>query len=160
MKKGSTHFLRAVIIIMALAVLAFCIFVVPSVSLGVTGYLGASIILRYVIMAGAYISSIAFFIGLYQALLLLRYIDTNTAFSDLSAKALRIIGYCAVTMSAIYIAGLPVIYRLAQGDDAPGLIPLGTAFACAPLVVAVFAAVLRKLVQSAIEIKSENDLVI
>ncbi len=55
---------------------------------------------------------------------------------------------------------LPLIYIIAEWDDAPGLILIGMVFVGASLVIAVFAAVLRRLLQEAIQIKSENDLTV
>jgi ABC-type tungstate transport system substrate-binding protein len=52
------------------------------------------------------------------------------------------------------------LYPIADADDAPGLIIIGAAIACAPVVIAVFAAVLERLLQSAIDLKSENDLTV
>jgi len=109
------------------------------------------------IMAAA---AIPFFYALYQGLLLLRYIDKNTAFSDASVKAIRTIKYCAFAISILYAAGMPFIIYIAEKDDAPGAVLIGLVFIFAPLIVGVFAAVLEKLLHNAIEIKSENDLTV
>jgi capsular polysaccharide biosynthesis protein len=45
-------------------------------------------------------------------------------------------------------------------DDAPGAIVIGLVIIFASIVIAVFAAVLEKLLRTAIDIKSENDLTI
>ena len=45
-------------------------------------------------------------------------------------------------------------------DDAPGLIIIGMAIAGGAFVVAVFASVLKRLLQDAVNVKSENDLTI
>lgn len=58
------------------------------------------------------------------------------------------------------MAGLPLFYIVAEADDAPGLIIIGLVIIFAATVVAVFAAVLQKLLKNAIAIKSENDLTI
>ncbi len=55
---------------------------------------------------------------------------------------------------------MPLIYYAAEVDDAPGLILIGMVIICASFVVAVFAAVLQKLLENAIDIKSENDLTV
>ncbi|MGV2643750.1 DUF2975 domain-containing protein, partial [Clostridium perfringens] len=47
-----------------------------------------------------------------------------------------------------------------EKDDAPGIILIGMALIFASIVIAVFAAVLQKLLQEAIDIKSENDLTV
>jgi hypothetical protein len=112
------------------------------------------------ILIGMYFPIIPFFFGLYQAFLLVNYIDKNVAFSDLSVKALNKIKYSALTISAMYAAGMPYVFHVADKDDAPGVVAIGLVIVFASFVVSVFAAVLQMLVQSAIEIKSENDLTV
>jgi hypothetical protein len=112
------------------------------------------------VMLGILSTDIPFLYALYQGLLLLRYIDQNTAFSDASVHALKTIKRCAFAISVLYAIMMPYIVYLAEIDDAPGAVVVGLLFMTAPLVVAVFAAVLQKLVESAIDIKSENDLTV
>jgi hypothetical protein len=97
---------------------------------------------------------------LYKAFKLLDYIDKNIAFSELSVSALKNIKYCAITISTLYVVILPFVTIIADKDDAPGLIIMGLVPIFASMVIAVFAAVLQKLLKNAIEIKSENDLTI
>jgi hypothetical protein len=154
MKQGSTLFLKGVVGLLGLVVLALCIFVLPA------GIMSDNTGDYRPILLGMYVPAIPFFIALYQTLKLLSYIDHNKAFSELSIKALKLIKYCAVTISALYAAGMPFIFRAADQDDAPGAVAIGLVFTFAPIVVAVFAAVLQKLLQNAIDIKSENDLTV
>ncbi len=107
-----------------------------------------------------YATAIPFFFALYQAFKLLSYIDKNKAFSELSVKALKNIKYCAITISILYAVGMPFFYLIAEEDDAPGLIVIGLVIIFASMVIAVFAAVLQKLLKEAIDIKSENDLTV
>ena len=58
------------------------------------------------------------------------------------------------------IGMLPIILMVGQEDDAPGVVLIGLICIMAPLVTGVFAAVLQRLLQSAIELKSENDLTV
>ena len=60
----------------------------------------------------------------------------------------------------LYLSGMPVVYAEAQIEDAPGLVIIGFAIASIPLVVATFVAVLQRLLQEALEIKSENDFTV
>lgn len=55
---------------------------------------------------------------------------------------------------------MPVFYLMAEIDDAPGIIVIGLIIIFASMVIAVFAAVLQKLLKEAIDIKSENDLTV
>ncbi|MDN7242311.1 DUF2975 domain-containing protein [Planococcus sp. N028] len=158
--KRETLFLKVVIILMAIPVLAVCIFVVPPLSSFVAEIIPKWAFLQYVFLIAMYATAIAYFVALYQALKLLGYIDKNIAFSELSVKALKNIKYCAITITVLYILCLPIILYMAQVDDAPGLGGLGMIITFGAIVIAVFAAVLQKLLQNAIDIKSENDLTV
>lgn len=154
MKRGSTIFLRIAIAIIGIGVLALCIFALPiGISSDSTGYYRPLLI-------GLYVPAIPFFYALYQSLRLLDYIDKNEAFSSVSATAFRNIKYCATTIGALFVLGLPYIYRAADMDDAPGVMLGGLVIAGAAFVIATFSAVLQKLVQNAVDIKSENDLTV
>ena len=158
--KGETLFLKAVIVLMALPVLAVCIFVVPPLAVFAGELIDGVPFLQHFFMAALYATAIAYFAALYQTLKLLGYIDRNIAFSALSIKALKNIKRCALAIAGLYILCLPVILYMAQVDDAPGLGGMGLVITFGALVIAVFAAVLQKLLQNAIEIKSENDLTV
>ncbi|WP_010235009.1 DUF2975 domain-containing protein [Clostridium arbusti] len=150
MKRCSTIFLRIAVILIGIPVLALCIFWLPS----------AADYLHYPILIGVYVTSITFFFALYQVLKLLSYIDKNKAFSELSVKALKYIKYCAITISIIYVALIPLVFPIADADDAPGLMGFPVIFIFASSVVGVFAAILQRLLQDAIDIKLENDLTV
>ena len=80
MDRSSTLFLRFVVSIIGIAVLALCIFALPAgISSDKTG-------MYRPILLGMYVPAIPFFAALYQALKLLSYIDKNKAFSELSVK--------------------------------------------------------------------------
>lgn len=159
MKRGSTLFLRLVIFILGLAALALCIFGLPSMGRGLANEFPSVAYLQYSILI-AYAAALPFFLALYQALKLLSYIDKNKAFSDLSVKALGIIKYSAIAISVLFAGAMPFWFGIADSDDAPGVVIVGAFFASAPLVIAVFAALLQKLLNNAIAIKSENDLTV
>jgi len=160
MKQVSTLFLKVTLFVMGGIALAFCIFAIPAISNGVGVEWSHLAYLKYPILIGGYLTAIPFFFALYQAFKLLSYIDKNSAFSIVSVKALKYIKYCGIAMTILYAAGMPMLFQIAEADDAPGLIILGMLLVAAPMVVAVFAAVLQKLVQNAIDIKSENDLTV
>ncbi len=152
--RGSTLFLRLAIYAMGIAVTGLCsyFFYISVIARDVGAYSP--------VLLGMCVAAIPFFFGLYQALKLLRYIDRNVAFSVLSVQALRKIKFSAIAISALYAAGMPYIYYVAEKDDAPGVILIGLVLVAAPMVVAVFAEILLKLLQSAINLKSENDLTV
>ncbi|NEY71399.1 DUF2975 domain-containing protein [Bacillus mesophilus] len=158
MKRGSTLFLKIAVFLIGTPVLALGIF-------------GLTLLLRnpanpdydqilYPIVIGMYVSVIPFFTALYQAFKLLSYIDSNEAFSERSVRSLKVIKLCAITISGVYVVIIPFVFLVAELDDAPGLVLVGGIPIFGSLVIAVFAAVLQKLLQDAINIKSENDLTV
>jgi hypothetical protein len=153
MKRGSTLFLKGVIVLLGFAALASCTALPFVINSEQTGYYRP-------ILIGMYLSVIPFFIALYQAFKLLIYIDNNKAFSDLSVNALRNIRNCGIAISVLYAAGMPYIFYAADRDDAPGVVLIGLVIILASFVIAVFAAVLQALLQNAIDLKSENDLTV
>lgn len=156
--KRETLFLKAAVCVIGAPVLALCIFALPRIASETDADYPKSVVLPIVI--GLYAAAIPFYLVLFQAFKLLGYIDKDKAFSELSVVALKRIKYCAVAVGVLLAACLPFIYRVADRDDAPGMILMWAALAGAPLVIAVFAAVLEKLLRRAIDIKSENDLTV
>ncbi len=154
MKRQSTIFLRIVLALIGATVIGLCVFVLPHIigSVDLGGY--------DPILIGMYIPAIPFFFALYQAWKLLNYIDQNKAFSTLSVLSLNKIKYCGFAIAALYIAGMPIIFQVADKDDAPGVVALALVIIFASIVIAAFAGVLKKLMHDALEIKSENDLTV
>ncbi|WP_078596156.1 DUF2975 domain-containing protein [Evansella clarkii] len=158
MKRGSTMFLKIAVILIGIPILALCIvglYWLPN-NPASPDYDH----LLYPAITGIYLSAIPFFIALYQAFKLLNYIDSNKSFSGASVQALKVIKLCAVTISSLYVIIMPFVFFVAELDDAPGLIIMGMVPFFASLVIAVFAAVLQRLLQEAIYIKEENDLTV
>jgi hypothetical protein len=156
MERGSTVFLRGVVILIGLVVLGLCVFGLPVlISSELTGDFDYG-----PIFLGLYVPAIPFFFALYQSLKLLDYIDKNEAFSELSVRAFRNIKYCALIISGLFAVGMPYVFYVADRDDAPGVAAVGFVIIGASFVIATFAAVLQKLVQNAVDIKSENDLTV
>lgn len=163
MKRSSTLFLKVAVIFIGIPVLALCLFLLPQIANEANEAAERGSDLAYVvygILMAMYVSAVPFYFALYQTFHLLSYIDKNQAFSELSVSALKKIKNCALTISGLYVVVLPFIYIIAEADDAPGLILIGMVMVLAPMVIAVFAAVLQRLLQEAIDIKSENDLII
>jgi hypothetical protein len=163
MKKSSTLFLKVAVIFIGIPVLAMCLFLLPQIANEANEALKKGSDLAFVvygILMLMYVSAVPFYFALYQSFTLLSYIDKNQAFSELSVRALKKIKNCALTISGLYVIALPFVYILAEADDAPGLILIGMVIIFAPMVIAVFAAVLQRLLQEAIDIKSENDLIV
>lgn len=158
MKKGTTLFLKLAIVLIGIPIL------ILGVLIGIWLFNNPAnpeySYILYPILIGVYITAIPFYTALYMAFRLLIYIDKNKVFSKLSVKALRNIKLCASTISGIYMLIFPFIFLLGDKEDAPGVILIGLIPIFISIVFAVFSAVLERLLQEAIDIKSENDLTI
>lgn len=108
-----------------------------------------------------YAASIAFFVALYEAFRLLGYIGQNKVFSSNSVGALKSIKYCAIALSIlIVVAGLYIRIFHNEEDDPAGFLAVCIVTTFASIVVATAAAIFEKILQNAIDMKSENDLTI
>ena len=154
MKRGSTIFLRLVIYFIALLVLALCTLALPA------GIMTDQTGMYRPILIGLYIPAIPFFAALYQSLKILDVIDKNKAFSQISVDALGVIKYCAIVIGTLFAAGQPYVFYVADLDDAPGAALIGFVIIFASFVIATAAAVFQRLMQNAVDIKSENDLTV
>ncbi|MFD1773765.1 DUF2975 domain-containing protein [Paenibacillus rhizophilus] len=160
MERGTTLFLNVAVILIGIPVLALCIFLVPEIANFAAELYPDYTYIKYLVFIDLYAAALPFYFALYQAFKLLSYVDKNKAFSELSVRALKNIKYCAITISGLFVAGMPLFYLMAERDDAPGIIVIGMVLIFASMVIAVFAAVLQKLLKEAIDIKSENDLTV
>ncbi|AKE17367.1 MULTISPECIES: DUF2975 domain-containing protein [Bacillus] len=160
MKQGSTLFLKTVVILIGIPVLAMCIFLVPKIGAFAAELYPDISYIKYLVFINLYATAIPYYFALYQTFKLLNYIDKNNAFSELSVQALKNIKYSALAISVLYVLGMPLFYLVAERDDAPGIIIIGMIMIFASMVIAVFAAVLQRLLKDAIDIKSENDLTV
>ena len=105
-----------------------------------------------------YAASIPFFIALYKAFKLLRYIGQNKAFSLNSVRALSSIKYCAIVVSIfIVMAGLYLRIFHNKEDDPAGFLAMCIVTTFVSLVVATAVAVFEKILQNGMDIKSENE---
>src|SRR3989338_2313192 len=163
MKKGSTTFLQVVIAL--IAIVALIVMIRFPLTEGRAVNLDLFSIYSDPFILYGYLASIAFFVALYQAFKLLGYIGENKIFSLNSVKALRTIKYCAITLSisiviaAIYIR-ISFSVKSVTDDDQAGFIAVSIVTTFISIVIATVAAVFEKTLQSAIDMKSENDLTV
>ena len=103
----------------------------------------------------------AFFVALYNAFRLLGYIGQNKVFSTNSVKTLKNIKHCAILLSIlIVVAGLFIRLTHNTEDDPAGSLAICIVTTFVAIVVATAVAVFEKLLQNAIDMKSENDLTV
>ncbi|MBW7944684.1 DUF2975 domain-containing protein [Patescibacteria group bacterium] len=158
MKRGSTLFLKVVILVIALGVLAGLLWF-PQTE-GVAQNLDLVSIYTNPFIVYVYIGSIPFFVGLYQAFKLLNLIEANKAFSQGAVNTLRNMKLASLSLIGFIALALLYIRFFAQGDDPAGPTMLGIIVSFAVAVIGTAAAVFQKLFQNAVDLKSENDLTV
>jgi hypothetical protein len=91
---------------------------------------------------------------------LLNFIDANKAFSQGAVNTLKNMKIASLSFIG-FIAGAELyLLFFVQGEDIAGPIALGMYVSFAVAVIATAAAVFQKLLQNAVDIKSENDLMV
>ena len=115
--------------------------------------------IKYLVFINLYATAIPYYFALYQTFKLLNYIDKNNAFSELSVQALKNIKYSALAISVLYVLGMPLFISW-QREMMPWHYYYRNDYDFSSMVIAVFAAVLQRLLKDAIDIKSENDLTV
>jgi hypothetical protein len=159
MKRISTIFLQAVIVLIGIVVLVVLIRL-PLIEGRAANLDLVSIYTDPFILYG-YAASIAFFVVLYKTFKLLGYIGQNKVFSSNSVGTLKSIKYCAIVLSILIVAaGLYIKISHNKEDDPAGFLAICIVTTFASIVVATAAAIFEKILQNAIDMKSENDLTI
>lgn len=151
-----TLFLKLAVFILGIPVLGVFIFFVPEFADFAAKLYPDIAFIKYLFFIDFYLMAIPYYFALYQAFILLCYIERNMAFSEWSIRALELIKYCAIAICGLFVLGLPLFYLVAERDDAPGFILIGMFFAFASMVVAVFANVLQRLTQNVVVASGQN----
>jgi hypothetical protein len=159
MKKSSTIVLQVVILALGISALALLLWE-PHIEGRNVGASAFEIYFNDPFLACVYIASIPFFIALYQAFILLRYIRQNKTFSQPAVNALRNIKYCARSLVGFIVGAEAYLMIVRPGDDIAGGVFMGLLLILIFGTTATAAAVFEKLLQNAVEIKSENDLTV
>ena len=110
-------------------------------------------------LAFAYVASIPFFVALYQAFKVLGYAGQNQVFSPAAVKALRTIKYCAIAI-IVFVAGAEIMIMLNNEEDKAGGVFIGILITFGSIVIATAAAMFERILQNAVDLKSENDLTV
>ncbi|HEU5292692.1 MAG TPA: DUF2975 domain-containing protein [Cyclobacteriaceae bacterium] len=159
MKRTPIIFLQAVVVLIGIVALAISIRL-PLLE-GRAANLDLFSIYSDPFILYGYASSIAFFVALYKAFKLLGLIGQNKIFSSNSVEALKSIKYCAIVLSILIVAaGIYIRISHNSEDDPAGFLAICIVTTFASIVVATAAAIFEKILQNAIDMKSENDLTI
>jgi len=158
MNRGASLFLRAVLVLIGIGALALLLWEPHTEGRNAHATL-FEIYFKDPFLAYAYVGSIPFFVGLYQAFQLLGYAGQNNEFSPSAVSRLRTIKYCAIALIGFVAVG-EVFIMLHKSDDRAGGVFMGVLITFVSIVVATTMAIPERAAQSAVEMKSENDLTV
>jgi hypothetical protein len=161
MNRSSAIFLQVVIVLIGIGALALLLWEpqIEGVNAHATNF---EIYFKDPFLALVYAGSIPFFIALYQAFKVLGYVGRDKVFSSAAVKALRTIKYCALAIIGFVVVEEIFLMLMNNRDsDNPGApIFMGVLITFPSIVVATAAAMFERILQNAVDIKSENDLTI
>ena len=160
MKRVSTIFLQLVIVLLGTGVLAALLWE-PHVEGRNVHATQFEIYFKDPFLAYIYLAFTPFFVGLYQAFKMLGYARRDEMFSPRAVRALQIIKYCACLVALFIVGAEAYIFIFVRGtDDVAGGVAMGVFIIFVSAVIATAAAVFERILQNAVDIKSENDLTV
>jgi Protein of unknown function (DUF2975) len=159
MKKSSTILLQTVIVLIGIGAFAFMLWepLIEGRNLHATLF---QVYFNDPFLGCAYIASIPFFVALYQAFVLLRYIGQNKIFSQAAVNTLRIIQYCTTAIISFVVAGEAYLFIVRPGDDIAGGVFMGLLIIFVFGTITITGAMFERILQNAVDLKSENDLAV
>lgn len=158
MKRSSTIFLQGVVVLIGIIAVILLLWEPQIEGRNVHATL-FEIYFKDPFLAYAYIGSTPFFFALYQAFKVLGYAGQNKVFSPEAVKALWTIKYCAIVIIG-FVVGAEIFIILHESDDRAGGVFIGILITFGSIVIATAAAMFEQILQSAVDIKSENDLTV
>ena len=158
MKRRSTAFLQTVVVLIGIGALALMLWE-PHVEGRNAHATPFEIYFKDPFLAYAYVASIPFFAALYQAFKVLGYAGRNNVFSQEAVKALRTIKFCALAI--IGFVAVSLIFMISgDPDDRPAGVFMRILITFPSIVVATAAAMSERILQNAVDMKSENDMTV
>lgn len=91
---------------------------------------------------------------------ILNFIKGAEAFSVKTLKVVSQIKKLILLVSIVFVGILPFFYRVADRQDAPGVMVIGLAFVSIPFTAFIFTQIVEELFKSATELKSDSELTI
>jgi hypothetical protein len=158
MKSGVALFLRGALVLVGIGALAFLLAEPHFEGRNAHATLFA-IYFKDPFLAYAYVGSIPFFVGLYQAFKVLGHTGRNKEFPPSTIRSVRTIKHCAIALIG-FVAGAEAIIMLSDSDDRAGGVFMGIVILFASSVVAIAMTLLERALQKAMEMKSGNDLMV
>jgi hypothetical protein len=159
MKRSSIVILQAAVVVFGLGVLAFMLGE-PHLEGRNAHATPFEVYFKDPLLAYAYLASIPFFVALYHAFKVLGYAAHNQIFSPAAVHSLRTIKYCAIAMIGFALFSFLFMFFTDDGEDRPPGVALRLLVVMPSVLVAAAAATFERILQNAVELKSEHDLTV
>jgi hypothetical protein len=158
MKRWSTTFLQVITVFVGIGVMALLVWE-PHIEGRNAHATLTEIYVHDPFLVYVSVGSIPFFVALYEGFRLLGWVRSpQDLFSDRAIRAVRVIRTCAkVTIGLIFVG---VVILMFTGDERPPAAFMGLLVTLAFLVIGASAAAFERLLQSGVDLKSENDLTV
>lgn len=151
-------FLKTAVIFFGVMVSAFILFFLSAVFNDAAAGGTKMAYVLYGISTIMALSLIPFTAVLYQVFKLLSYVDSENIFSNLAEESLNKIKKYAYIISIMYAFMMPLVFIVAEVDDAPGAVLYGMILVLAPIVIAFSADVLQEILKRGISnVREIND---
>ena len=161
MKRSEVVFLQTVLVLIGVAAMALLLWQpqVEGVNKNKTNF---EIYFQDPFLALAYTGSVPFFVALYQAIRALGHVGRNQVFSPEVVASLRIIRYCAlVVIGFVFVEEIVILFMTDRDGDNPGApIFLGMLIVFPAVVVVAVAGMMERILQKAVDMKSESELTV
>lgn len=152
---------RALVWMMAIAVLLVLLVLLPEIAREELAENPESRLLALPYLIAAWVLAAPVFVALHQTHKLIGYVDNDQIISARSLRALRKIKWCTLAFGALLIGGVILIAYSAKSvdpqEDVTAFFGIGFMLLLVTSIVAASTAILQRLVEGAITIKSEND---
>lgn len=143
MKGNSTFLLKVVSFVIVIPMLSLFILLLPWVISGLTEVIPVSNYVKYLGFIGLYGAMVPFCFGVYQVIKLLNYMK-NKVSSELYLETVKNIKYASITVSFLYVLGMPLLFLMADKDDSPGILLFGLIVFLVNCMSAIFSAVFER----------------
>jgi len=158
LKRSSTAFLQSVIVLIGIGALALMLWE-PHLEGRNAHATVFEVYFNDPFLAYAYVGSIPFFVALYFGFKVLGYAGRNQVFSQAAVKAMRTIKLCSIALIG-FVAGSEIYILMAESDDRAGGVMMGVFIGFGSIVMVTAAATFERILQNAVDLKSENDLTV
>lgn len=146
-------FLKGAVVLSGIIVSALILFFLSAVFSDAAAGSAKMAYVLYGISTIMSLTLIPFIAVLYQVFKLLNYAGSENIFSNLAVECLNKINRYAYIISIMYAFMMPLVFIVAEVDDAPGAILYGMILVLTPVGVAFLSDLFKKLLKQVIDMQ-------